>query len=317
MQTSVVHTTKPSGSTERRDEAVFRRVMTIPIPIKVTTQSTAPAGVNVSEIPTIYPLSIPKPREYLDYSGNYKGVLSAAICLQSKIDVLSSAVESGRINGFRYYNASTGTMKNCGSTGKRKANQPKKIAKTRRKRSDFDHQISIWPQEKCHVKLFQTGKMVIPACGSPETARKAFQLIADICKVSLVKISCTNRNIRITFAEISTSDMLVLLDKKDSCYAPTLGKRNRLKSFMWWNRNYSNDCVCKCQPESCLFGKNKNDEFEGKCRRSTIMWGKKSVTIFGTNDENQRLVIVKSLRALIAELRNKENSIYNYPTPSP
>ena len=264
-------------------------------------------SVNTLKVPslTVLPLPLPpKPRAFLEYSGNYGGILSGHVFLPSKIDVLSSAVHDGRIKGFRYYNATTGTMKDCGWTGAKKKNLSKKVAKTKRKRVDFDHQISIF-HSNCHVKLFQTGKMVIPACGSPEKAREAFELIANICERHLVKINCTNRNIRITFSEINVNDMFDVLTRKHACYKPVLGKTKRLKNYLWWNRNYPSNGVCKCQPESCLIGytkKKKNDEFEGKCTRSTIMWGKKSVTIFGTNNDEQRLDIVKSLRELISEL---------------
>lgn len=246
---------------------------------------------------SIYPFS-----NVLPYSGNYTGTLAKIIDLYDVTPMLLSAVESKTIRGMRYFDATTRKQVSAGHVSKNeKKIKNKKMYKTKRRRLDFDHQISIFWKKGVHVKLFKTGKMLIPACGSEQLAKDAFELIAKICNTKVKSFTCNNQNLRLVFPK-SIHTNLFFNWMKENGFEPTRTKTGRIKIRMWWNNNYYNACKCRCCPKHCsTIPKNKRgfEHIEGKCTPSTVLFGKKSATIFGTSFKNQRGNIVWTLRQMI------------------
>tara|TARA_B110000881_G_scaffold219727_1_gene242435 strand:- start:1 stop:834 length:834 start_codon:yes stop_codon:yes gene_type:complete len=228
------------------------------------------------------------------YSGNFMGTLAKSINLNELTALLVQAVKNGSILGMRYFDATTQKLVSEGDIPQIKK---KKTFTTKRKRRDFDHQISISYKKGVHVKLFRTGKMLIPACGTEEKAKEAFQFIAGICNTTVKAFVCNNMNIRLIFPkEIDCNKFFNWMIKMG--FSPTKSKRGRIKIKLWWNNNYYNVCRCRCHPTHCsAIPKNKRgfEHMFGKCTPSTVLFGKKSAIIFGTHFETQRKNLVWTL----------------------
>ena len=234
-------------------------------------------------------------KSYEFYSGNFTGILQDPVDLKQVLPALIQAAEDKRLLGIRYFDATT---RESVTKGRTPAIKQKTSYKTKRRRVDFDHQISIFWKKGFHVKLFKTGKMIIPACGSDVGARQAFTVIAELCQIPLEKVQCNNSNIRVIFPNPIARDVLLdYLRKYD--YAPEQTKLGRVKCTMWWNSNYQNCSRCACKPNRCSRKRKRGmEELNGVCLGSTVMFGKKSATIFGTHYEEQRMDIVRSLKRL-------------------
>jgi len=237
--------------------------------------------------------------KYELYSGHFTGSLRQHLDLNSLIPKFVDAVKSGLIRGARYFDASTRQYSVAGECLKKIKN--KTAFTTKRRRVDFDHQISVFWKKGYHVKLFKTGRLLIPACGSEKGAREAFQTIAKICNVPLVStsFSCNNQNIRIILdTEVNTDQLFNWLQTYH--YFPKRTKTNRVKCSLWWNSSYYNYGLCNCKDHcskletrkrSCAF-------FDGKCISSTVMFGKKSWTIFGTSSQKHRDHLLKVVKVI-------------------
>lgn len=234
-------------------------------------------------------------KSYEFYSGNFTGILRTPVDLKSVLPTLIRAVEDEILRGIRYFDATTRELL---TQGKTPAIKQKTSYKTKRRRVDFDHQISIFWKRGFHVKLFKTGKMIIPACGSDVGARRAFTVISDLCQIPLEKVQCNNSNIRVIFRNPIAKD--VLLDYLQNYeYSPEETKLGRIKCTMWWNSNYRNRSRCACKPKKCSRKRKRGmEELDGLCLKSTVMFGKTSATVFGTYYEEQRDDIVRSLKLL-------------------
>lgn len=235
-------------------------------------------------------------KSYEFYSGNFTGILRDPVDLKSVLPTLIQAVENKTLLGIRYFDATT---RESVTKGKTPTMKKKTSYKTKRRRIDFDHQISIFWKKGFHVKLFKTGKMIIPACGSDVGARRAFTIISELCLTPLEKVECNNSNIRVVFPKpISKDVILKYLQIND--YAPEETKLGRVKCTMWWNSNYQNCSRCACKPHRCSRKRKRGmEELDGVCLGSTVMFGKTSATVFGTHYEEQRMDIVHSLKRLI------------------
>lgn len=238
-------------------------------------------------LPLPIPLPLPPVEKYVLYSGNFTGSLRTPVNLVEVVPLFLEAVSANVIRGVRYIDATTKNQTSAGYTSKLKE---KTTHKTKRKRKDFDHQISIFWKKGFHVKLFKTGRMLIPACGSAKGAREVFSLISNICKIPLDTMSCNNQNIRIIFPTEVNCDKLFDWMKLNG-YSVEKTKSNRVKLKLWWNSNYNNEGKCICCPRRCdktLKRKRGFETMEGKCLPSTVMLGKKSCTVFGTHFNQQR-----------------------------
>jgi len=282
----------------------------LPLPLPTTTIFPSPLVFkpnppSIKNIDGLYPYSSVK-----SYSGNYSGILEKTVNLYQIIPILISAVDNKYIRGVRYFDANTGKQIIKGSTTQNaKKLLKKKNNKTKRKRLDFDHQISIFSE--CHVKLFKTGKMLIPACGSPEKAKKAFEEVAQFCNIDLKKVQCNNENLHFYFPNvICVKELHSWL--QENGFNPIFTKTGRLKIILWWNNNYYNACRCKCFPKHCSSIMKSYRGFahmEGKCLSSTIMFGSKSATIFGTHFDEQKRNLVWTLRQMYEAFKNNEKVI--------
>ena len=146
--------------------------------------------------------------------------------------------------------------------------------------------------------------MIIPACGSKEGARRAFEVIAEICGTDVKAVQCNNANIRVLFPKEIPNDLLYTALKRMS-YEPEKTKTNRIKCRLWWNSTYVSDSKCICVPNKCCDMKKRKRGFEhadGKCIGSTVMFGKKSATIFGTQYEDQRMELCESVEKLVRSI---------------
>ena len=268
-------------------------VKNIPIPLPI------PKKVHTVIAKPVRKSKVDGPYEF--YSGNFTGILSTSVNLTAMLSRFKIAVQSGKINGIRYYDATTREQTTAGKTPTMK----KKLTySTKRKRIDFDHQISIFWKKGYHVKLFKTGKMIIPACGSKEGARRAFEVIAEICGTDVKDVQCNNANIRVLFSKEIPNDLLYTALKRMS-YEPEKTKTNRIKCRLWWNSTYVSDSKCICVPNKCCDMKKRKRGFEhsdGKCIGSTVMFGKKSATIFGTQYEDQRKELCESVEKLVRSI---------------
>jgi hypothetical protein len=235
-------------------------------------------------------------RGYEFYSGNFTGILKSPVSLKDVLPIFIDAVDKKQIRGLRYFDATTRESVTKGETPKMKA---KTTYKTKRRRVDFDHQISIFWKKGYHVKLFKTGKMIIPACGSDVGAQKAFEIVSELCSNPLEKVECNNSNIRVLFPRAIEKDTLLCYLKKYD-YDPEKTKMGRVKCTMWWNSNYRNLSRCTCQPNRCSRKRKRGmEELNGMCLASTVMFGKNSATVFGTHYEEQRTDILQSLERMI------------------
>jgi len=263
----------------------------------------------INSIMSIALLPLPKQQEnYELYSANFTASLETSIDLKNETPKFVQAVKENRIRGARYFNATTQQQISEGicSTLKEKT-----TFSTKRRRMDFDHQISIFWKKGFHVKVFKTGKLLIPNCGSESGAFQAFHEISMICGVPLKldSMQCNNQNIRMILDKDVDNDNLFQTLSKNK-YQPEKTKKNRVKCTIWWNTNYDNGGICDCQPHSCKKSKKSKkrkrcfEQMSGKCIPSTVMFGKKSWTVFGTSFQKQRDSIVKYLRNIEKKLNN-------------
>lgn len=247
------------------------------------------------------------PKSYELYSGNFTASLKTTISLKTMIPKFVEAVKMKRIDGARYFNATTREQVSAGKCSTIK----KKTFTTKRRRIDFDHQISIFWKKGFHVKVFKTGKLLIPACGSEAGARTAFREIAAICGTSLMENSftCNNQNIRfILDNDIDGKSLFKYLSENH--FLPERTKTNRIKCKVWWNTQYNTNGKCSCIPTLCSKIQKREKGFEqafGKCTPSTIMFGKKSWTVFGTTFQKQRDDITKWLATMEKVINEKKD----------
>ena len=238
-------------------------------------------------------------RSYQLYSGNFSVSLKSPLNLVAEIPRFVAAVKSGLIDGARYFNASSNQQV---TEGKCSTLKIKTKFSTKRRRVDFDHQISIFWRKGFHVKVFKTGKLLIPNCGSEEGALSAFRQISAICNIPLIEdtFQCNNQNLRIILTnEIDTKKLYEYLQHHK--FQPEKTKKNRVKCKIWWNRSFINTGICECVPIHCSTLKKSEREFHN-CIGSTVMFGKKSWTIFGTSFQAQRDYIVDTLKRIEAVL---------------
>lgn len=276
------------------------QIKPLPLPISLPIQKTAKFQFHKNPPPgddSKFPFSNVRP-----YSGNYTGTLAKTINLVEMIPLFLAAVQEKKIDGMRYFDATTRKQVSAGRTSKNENKlKQKQKHKTKRRRLDFDHQISIFWKKGVHIKVFKTGKMLIPACGSEKLAKDAFDFIAKICNTKVNFSTCNNKNLRLIFPqEINIKSFFSWMEQNG--FSPTKTRTGRLKIRLWWNNNYYNSCKCKCCPKHCsTIPKNKRgfEQIEGKCIPSTVLFGKKSATIFGTSYDTQRKNVIWTLRQML------------------
>jgi len=182
----------------------------------------------INSIMSIALLPLPKQQEnYELYSANFTASLETSIDLKNETPKFVQAVKENRIRGARYFNATTQQQISEGicSTLKEKT-----TFSTKRRRMDFDHQISIFWKKGFHVKVFKTGKLLIPNCGSESGAFQAFHEISMICGVPLKldSMQCNNQNIRMILdKDVDNGNLFQTLSKNK--YQPEKTKKNRVK----------------------------------------------------------------------------------------